>query len=127
MGGYRAGLILAMPELDTHNTLERYAKNSEDPAAWAGFALLRRRTKLRADWDGLLQGGTKAGQQFTDFKLGVARKPSSDEAFANVTPASLLAMPTDERDQLYAQMCAVAGIKIDIEALKQTRTQSSSL
>ena len=97
-----------MPELDTYNTIQRYAEANNDPAAVQAYVLLKTRAERMALWRAVSLGlpDLKAA---LDLTLGLSGKKN---------PSKLADMSEEERRKLYDAACKAAGIEIDPAAFK---------
>ena len=102
--------MLCMPEFDTYNAIQRYAKRNNDPAAVLAYVFLKTRTERQLMWRAVSLGlpDLKAA---LDLTMGITNKPSSNN------PASMADMSEEQRRKLYDAACKQAGIQLDPSAL----------
>lgn len=99
-----------MPELDTYNTLQRFASDNNDLANIQAYKFLKRRTERFVRWQAINIFGVSDIQKAVELYLGV----SNPEA----TPQDLAAMSEEQRLSMYEQACAEFGIAVDPSAFK---------
>lgn len=99
-----------MPEFDTYNAIQRYAKSNNDPAAALAYVLLRTRTERQLLWRAVSLGLPDLNAAL-ELVMGITSK----EGTAN--PTSMADMTEEQRRKLYDAACKQAGIKIDPSAL----------
>lgn len=109
MEGYRASLILCMPEFDTYNTIKRYAQNNSDPAAVQAYYFLMQRTERLALWHANTQGVGDLGTAMRMY-LGL---------HLDAKPVTMAGMSEDARRKMYEEACKAKGIQLDPETFKK--------
>lgn len=112
MEGYRASLILALPEFDTYKAIPAYARHPDDPVAAHAFVMLLERTRRRIFWDlhGMLHTHADTGA-LVAYRLGMPMDKNGKEAEA---PAQDIAsMSEDQQKATYLAAMRAAGMDID--------------
>ena len=133
MEGYRASLILALPEFDTYGMLPRFARNPYDMLSMAGFILLKERALRGIDWSlhSMLQYPVDAVKLLA-YRLGSRLdstfKPASAARTNEPKPATSLAdMSESQIKELYYNALKLAGVSVDPAAsMNDPATQSPS-
>ena len=105
MEGYRASLIICMPEFDTYHALERFARNNSDQAAIQAYRFLKKRTELAIRWQALRELDHMDLQKAVEIYTGV------NTASANID--KLEDMTEEQRMSLFEHACKETGIQID--------------
>ena len=109
MEGYRAGVILCMPEFDTYHALERFARNPSDGAAIQAYLFLRKRTERMIRWRALQELDRFGIQKAIDIYTGTR---------SHKAPKTLADMTEEQRQELFTKACAAAGVQIDPSLFK---------
>lgn len=126
MGGYRTGLILAAPDFDTYNCLEKYAKHPSKNNAFAVETLIYR-TGLRLIYEvGSEYKHSKSdlAQRAFNLRLGLVEGAAGTTTIKK-TIADVHKMTDKERMDLYIRMCRNAGINISEEDIKRGKMPDS--
>jgi len=97
-----------MPELDTYNTIKRYAQNNNDPAAVQAYYFLMRRTERVALWHANTQGVGDLGSAMRQY-LGL---------HLDAKPVTMSGKTEEERRKMYEEACKASGIQLDPETFK---------
>ena len=105
MEGYRAGLILCMPEFDTYHVIERFAKDHNDPGALQAYIFLKRRTELAIRWRAVNLDIEAPLNKLVELYTGTKEKAPK--------PTKLEDMSEQDRLAAYEQACKAAGIELD--------------
>ena len=99
-----------MPEFDTYNAIQRYAKDNDSAEAALAYVFLKKRTERQLLWRAASLGFADLNAAL-DLVMGITSNDSSG------SPTSLADMTEDQRRKLYDAACKQAGIKLDPSAL----------
>jgi len=100
-----------MPELDTYQTLKRFAENNTDLAAIQAYKFLKRRTELSVQWQVLRMAGVVDPKKALEFYTGV-----KDQIQA---PTRLEDMSEAERMKLFEEACKQTNVQLDPSIFKK--------
>lgn len=93
-----------MPEFDTYNTIERFARDNHNPATVQAYVFLRRRAELMMRWR-IWTSDAADLEQATNAYLGLNKRLSQ--------PRTFLDMDEPDRQRLFAEACKDVGVQID--------------
>ena len=110
MEGYRAGLILCMPEFDTYHALERFARDNSDSEAIQAYLFLRKRTERAIRWRAMQEVDRMGLQKAVEFCTGIR---------FNKAPEKLEEMTEEQRRAMFEKACADTGVQLDPSLFKK--------
>ncbi len=93
-----------MPEFDTYNTIERFARDNRNPASVQAYIFLRRRAELMMRWR-VLTSAADNMELATDAYLGLKHTIAKSRSFID--------MDEQDRQKLFMEACKDAGVQID--------------
>lgn len=112
MEGYRASLILALPEFDTYKAIPAYARHPDDPVAAHAFVLLLERARRHVFWDlhDMLHTHADTGA-LVAYRLGMPM--DKDDVESDAPARDIASMDEDQQKATYLAAMRAAGMSVD--------------
>jgi hypothetical protein len=94
-----------MPEFDTYNAIERFARDNTDSAAYQAYRFLKHKASLMVQWRALQYAGYLEYQQAKELYTGTHERVE--------IPKTLEDMTEEQRKEMFMQACEATGTKLD--------------
>ena len=101
-----------MPEFDTYHAIERYARNTDDPAAILSYRMLKRRTEIAVMWRAVCNFGAHNLLNTASIQMGAFAADKKQPK-----PMDMGSMTEKERKDMFMKAVEEVGIQLDPETL----------